>query len=406
MPICIINAVWQLIGKAGIGCIDLHADKLIEEAIKKTGLEDFGPGPFREALKQLLYALDSEAALNALGRKLIKSEILKGLSVQLQIQDWFTRHPEIANEEINAPVIIIGMPRSGTTILHELMQLDADNRIPLYWEVDAPCPPPEKAMYTTDSRIKQQKKKLAFSHYLMPEVVKMHRLGAELPQECVAITTNVFCSMQYTTIYRIPSYQRWLMNEADMKAVYRFHRRFLQLLQWRCPGKRWVLKSPGHLWHLESLLCEYPDARLVQTHRDPLKIVSSLASMVPTLRSMASNDLEPRAIALEWAECNSEALQESVNARKTGVIKPEQVVDIRFGDFMADPTSEVEKIYRSFDMPFSDEVASKIRTYIAENPHDKHGGHKHRFEDCGLNYEEERERVREYQEYFHVPSEF
>jgi len=403
-PIRAINRVGGIVSSTGLGHASLDPDELIATAKKQTGLVNFGEGPHRNALGILCTALENEAKLSFLGRHLTRQQLLKGLHDQLQLQDWFRRHPEIADEKIEQPLIIIGMPRTGTTILHELMTQDAANRNPLFWEVAYPFPPPETASYATDARIKRHQRELDFSHYLMPGVQGMHRMGAQLPQECVAVTAYVFTSMLYSTIFRIPSYTRWLENGADHAAAFRFHRRFHQLLQWRCKAKHWVVKSPGHLWTLPALLNEYPDARLVQTHRDPLRILSSLTSLSATIRQAYSTHIDTQAIAHEWSDTCAFALNASMKARQSGILQAQQVIDIQFGDFMRTPVECVRAIYQKFDLPFDEQLTTRIPQYIAANPSDKHGGHKHSFADTGLDLTSERAKVREYQDYFGVAS--
>ena len=399
------NLILSSLNKLGLAGCSLQPDDLLRTARKRTRLKHLGDTYSREALERLSASMDNEAELTPIGRLLTRELLVTGLSNQLKLEDWFSRHPEIAQQDIAEPIIIIGMPRTGTTILHELMALDPANRVPQTWEVASPFPPPEHATYETDPRIKEEQTRLKVSHYLMPGVENMHRMGAQLPQECVAITSDVFLTMLYTTIYHIPSYAEWLANAADMSIAYRYHRRMHQLLQWRTRQSRWVLKSPGHLWSLEALLTEYPDARLVQTHRDPLKITSSLASMVPTMRSAYQYKIDAGAVASEWANTNALALNASLRARQSGAIRPEQIIDIQFSDFIQSPERAVESIYRKFDLEFTPQLADVIRQYIADNPADKHGGHKHYFSDTGLDAEKERARVYDYQAYFNVLSE-
>lgn len=404
-PIRAINGLGRAARGLGLCRSSLDPERLIAEAQRSTRLEDYGPGPFREELAILARSLEDEARLNTVGRAIARRSLLDGLEVQLRLQDWFNRHPEIAAQEIREPVIIIGMPRTGTTILHELMALDRNNRVPMTWEAAQPFPPPEADTYDSDPRIAAQDRRLKFSHYLMPGVENMHRMGAALPQECVAITAYAFTSMQFSTIYRLPTYAHWLQH-CDLGPSYRFHRRMLQYLQWRYARPHWVLKSPAHLWGLEALLAEYPDARLIQTHRDPLKIVSSLASMIPTLRAAGSDDIDVGEVAREWADSCVFALNASLRSRQSGVIDPSRVVDIQFGEFMSSQAGAVEKAYRALGLDFSPQLAGAIDAYIHANPADKHGGHKHRFDDTGLDVAAERARVREYQDYFGVASEF
>jgi hypothetical protein len=391
----------------GFSRISLQPDALIDAAKRKTGLHDFGEGPFRDNLDILVDSLEREAYLTPVGRLLTREVLITSLSKQLQLQEWFRRHPEIANEKVTTPLIIIGMPRTGTTILHELMALDPNNRCPLFWEVEAPFPPPETRTYDHDPRIARSASHIKLSHYLMPGVEGMHRMGAQLPQECVSITADVFASMLYNTIYRIPTYAKWLAEEADMAPVYRYHRRMHQLLQWRCPAKRWVIKSPAHLWSIEALLREYPDAKLVQTHRDPLRIVSSLVSMTAVMRSAYENGgIDVDDLAREWSNSCSFALNASLKTRSSGAIPPQQIVDIQFGSFMKSAEAEVERIYDAFGFEFTPAFAQRIREYLAVNSAEKHGGHKHQFSDTRLDYAREREKVKGYQEYFGVRSEF
>jgi len=401
LPVRILNALGRVFPRR-----PLQPGALIDAARRGTGLEDFGPdGPFEQALGILCDALDTEASLTPVGRLLARRMLLQGLQTQLQLQDWHRRHPEIAEQPVEKPVVIIGMPRTGTSILHELMALDPANRCPLSWEVAHPFPPPESETRASDPRIAAYARELRVSHYLMPGIENMHRMGTELPQECVAITAYAFVSMQLNTIFHVPSYTRWLEDGADHAAAYRFHRRFLQYLQWRCPGERWVLKSPAHLWQIEALMREYPDAKLVQTHRDPLKIVSSLASMIPTLRSAYARNIDPLAVAKEWSENCASALNASLASRRAGTVGPGQVVDIQFRDFMRDPAAELHRLYAAFDLPFSERYEESIRHYVAENPADKHGGHRHRFEDTGLDVPTERRKTDAYLHYFDVTPE-
>ena len=400
-PIRALNGLLGLLPRAS-----LSPATLIDRARRRTGLADFGPeGPYEEGLTVLCRALEEEADLTPLGRLLARQMLVQALACQLRLQDWLAREPTILEAAIECPLVIVGMPRTGTTILHELLALDPSNRCPLTWEVAHPFPPPETASYAGDPRIARHARELRFSEYLMPGVQNMHRMGAALPQECVAITAQVFVSMQYNTIFRVPSYTRWLEHDADHVRIYRYHRRFLQYLQWRHRGERWVLKSPAHLWTLEALLQVYPDARLVQTHRDPLRIVSSLGSMLPTLRSAYSRVADPQAVAREWSQNCASALDASVASRRAGAISPSQVCDIQFREFMQDPVGEVRRLYAQFDIPLRPGLEAAIRLYLAQNPASKHGGHRHAFADTGLDPVQERQKVSDYQGYFAVPSE-
>ena len=383
----------------------LSADRLYRLASKKTGLTDFGNPSYRVGFDKLLASLNEEANLTPLGRIIATEEVLTALTNRLQLEAHHQQHPEIGAEPIRSPIIMMGMGRSGTTILHELLALDPRNRIPATWEVDMPFPPPEKASCDSDPRIDIIQKRLDRTDSIIPDFKSIHRMGARLPQECVRITTGEFASMIFGVTYEVPSYSNWMLEEADLAPAYEYHRRFLQLLQWKCPAERWVLKSPGHLWSLEEMLAAYPDARLIQTHRDPLKTASSLSSLISTLRAMGSDAVDPAAIAKQWMRWNTVGVNASARARQDGLIAPAQVIDVSFYEFMNAPLEQVRRIYDFFELELSPRVRTRMQDYLNTHTADQHGTHRYDFHDFGLDLAEERERVRPYQEYFAVPSE-
>ncbi|HTC23514.1 MAG TPA: sulfotransferase, partial [Gemmatimonadales bacterium] len=289
------------------------------------------------------------------------------------------------------------------TILHDLLAQDPAHRVPLTWEVDRPFPPPETATYETDPRIAEVQAQLDMSELLIPGFKAMHPLGARIAQECVRITAADFRSMIFPTQYRVPSYARWLLHEADMAPAYRWHRRFLQALQSRHRAARWVLKSPGHVWCLGGLLAEYPNALLVQTHRDPLRIIASLTSLRATLRRLASDDPSTASDAAEFADYLIDGLDRSVTAREDGTVPTDRIVDVQFTAFMADPFATIRTIYERLGLEPTGEVERRMRDFLAVNPQDKHGRHHYTFADTGLDEGEWRERARRYQQYFDVP---
>ncbi len=400
-----LNAVGRGIRALGMPLGRLDADALVASARKRTGLSDFCVETFREGLRQLVASLEDDAHLSTLGRVIARTDIGQLLENRLQLQECRRHNPEIASVKIERPIFIIGMPRTGTTILHEVIAQDPRIRVPLTWEVDRPIPPPETATYSSDSRIAEVDKTLSRTDTLIPDFKRMHPMGASLPQECVRITAMDFASMIFQTTNRVPGYAEWLHEKADLAPTYALHRRTLQHLAWRCPRDRWVLKSPGHLWHIETLLREYPDACLVQTHRDPMKIVASLTSLVSALRTMASDRVERLEVAREWAEQVRAGLEASVRARESGVVPRGQVVDVQFREFMSDPIAAIRKIYETFGLEMTADVEQRMRAFLAANPDDKHGKHAYRFAATGLSLDEERERVAHYQRYFDVPSE-
>jgi len=231
-------------------------DALLEAAMGSTGLSDMGEPTWREGLDRLLADLDGPARLNDLGRTIVQTEVTGYLGTRMEILAWRSAHPEVADGAVTRPIVIVGQPRTGTTILYDLLAQDPANRAPLTWEVDQPCPPPESATYDSDPRIDQAEAIAAMPDLIIPGFTDFHPLGARLAQECVRMTGGDFRSMIFPTQYDIPEYNRWLLHEADMAPAYRWHRVYLQHLQSRHAGDRWLLKSPAHLWSLGALLDE------------------------------------------------------------------------------------------------------------------------------------------------------
>jgi hypothetical protein len=349
--------------------------------------------------------LNSEARLSALGEQIAGGEIAGYLSTRLGIIEWRKQHPEIAAADVVPPIVIVGQARTGTTILHDLLAQDAANRVPLTWEVDTPLPPPETSTFHTDPRIAASQELLDGVELVIPGFQAMHPMGALLPQECVRMTGGDFRSMIFPTQYRVPSYARWLIDEADMAPAYRWHRIYLQHLQSRHPAPRWVLKSPGHLWCLGAMLDEYPNALMVQTHRDPLRIIASLTSLMSVLRKLGSDEISKPDIAAEFADYLIAGLDRSVAARTDGTVPADRVVDVQFRSFMADPFATIHEIYEKLGLTLGAEAEARMRAFLADNTTEKHGGHHYTWADTELDLGEWRERARNYQDYFGVESE-
>jgi hypothetical protein len=383
----------------------LDPDRLVELALAATGLDDFGEPTWQPGLERYAASLRTEAHLHELGEQIAAGEITEYLSTRLGLVDWRKQHPEIAEVDVTPPIVIVGQARTGTTILHDLLAQDPANRVPLTWEVDRPLPPPESATYHTDPRIAASQELLDGVELVIPGFQAMHPMGALLPQECVRMTGCDFRSMIFPTQYRVPSYARWLIDEADMAPTYRWHRLFLQHLQSRHPAPRWVLKSPGHLWCLGALLTEYPNALLVQTHRDPLRIIASLSSLMSVLRRLGSDDISIPDIAGEFADYLAEGLDRSVAARADGTVPADRVVDVQFRAFMTDPFATIHEVYARLGLQLEAGAEQRMRDFLADNTTEKHGGHQYTWSDTGLDLHEWRERTRAYQEYFDVPSE-
>ena len=365
--------------------VDLDLEVLMGEAQQRAdGLQDLGSGPFIENLKRLLASLESEARLNPIGRIIAKERILGHTVNRLNYVNDRKRFPEIAKQEIVRPVFIIGMPRTGTTILHDILAQDPANRAPLTWEAMFPSPPPETASFDKDPRIEACAATFPDIDALIPGFKAMHPMGALLTQECVTMMGETMCTPLFHNQFRVPSYEDWVDQEADFGDVYDFHLQQLQHLQSRHMRDRWVLKTGAHMWGLEHLLATYPDARIVFTHRDPVDSMTSYASLTALVRTMGSDEVDRVEIAQDWTARLRRVIEHALEVREARDYPDAIFYDMKFSDFVGDQFSAVQKIYESFDLPMNEKAAIRMRAFIDDNPQGKHGAHQYTPEEFGV----------------------
>lgn len=396
------NVIGMALQRTGlpVGRLDEHA--LLKEARRRTGLADFGDDAFYQPLRMLLASYESEAGLTWVGRLAARRDAERLLMNRLRLVDDRKRYPGIATQEIRRPLFIMGLPRTGSTLLHNLLAQDPANRAPLTWEVLDPSPPPADREH--DPRIKKVQKLLNRFDRLAPSFKAIHPMGTRQPIECVAIMSHTFISPQFQSTYRIPSYQKWL-NSGDLRSVYRFHREFLQHLQWAHARERWVLKAPFHLVGLDALLSVYPDARIVQTHRDPRKVIASVASLDAVLRRAFSHDVDLKAIGAEALSQWSAAVQQGITLRKKYDVASPQFLDVYYSDLVRDPLSTIRNLYRHFEMELSPEAERRMQVYVTQHPKDQHGPHRYSLAQFGLIPEEVSAYFTDYTRVFGVPVE-
>ncbi|MCK5755384.1 MAG: sulfotransferase [Mycobacterium sp.] len=378
-------------------------DDLIEQACHAAGCADFGEAGWREGLDRVCDGLITQARLNALGVEIASADLVRALTHRLQITAWRGTHPEVAAAPVERPIVIVGQPRTGTTILFDLLATDPALRAPLTWEVDNPHPLPDPKEYETDPRIAATQAAIEMSEQIVPGLLVHHPMGARVGQECVRMTAGQFTSMIFSVQYRLPDYYRWLLYDADHGPAYRYHRMFLQHLQSAVRGQ-WLLKSPAHLWHLDALIAEYPDALIVQTHRDPLNVISSISALTHHLRRLASDESSITDCAAQSCEEIVVGLERATEMRDSGVMPESQVIDVHFADFMRDPLATVRTLYTALGRELDCTTETRMREHLAAHPGD-HGGTRYRWSDTGLDAGEVRERVRRYQERYGVADE-
>jgi hypothetical protein len=388
---------------AGILRRPLQVEDLIVRARKQSGYSDFGGTGFVEPLRRLLAACSApEADLSLIGRLATRWDVVRFLSNLLRFRAEEARHPEIAGQKIEQPIFITGLPRSGTTFLHRLMMTDPVNRAPLVWETISPWPNASGP----DRRAANVARQLKMFEWLAPEFRALHPLDATSPQECSEITAHVFRSLRFDTNYHLPAYRRWL--DADVGRhlpAYQFHRRFLSHLQFQDrKAGRWVLKCPEHVFALRAIRTVYPDARLIFVHRDPVKVLLSVAHLTEVLRRPFTRQLDPKVIGRDesarWLAGAERMMQTGDDA---GL--PEPVCHVHHMDLISDPVATVDGVYRHFGMRLPDAAATSIERYVAERPNGGYGPRNYAFEDHGLNEADERERFRPYMLRFGIASE-
>ncbi|MGB5191553.1 MAG: sulfotransferase [Polyangiales bacterium] len=396
-----LNLVGGGLGRLGLALPSLDEQSLLDAAIVRAGSSDFGGDDFLEGMRVLLDSVEREANLSTLGRVSCRETLLRYLENRLRLTEYRTQHPEVAEQAIERPLFIVGLPRTGTTLLFNLLSQDSDNRVPLSWEVEWPVPPPEPETYETDPRIKDAEKLFGNLDRLIPTLPAIHEFGAQLPQECVPINAHEFLSMQFHITFHVPSYQAWL-NEQNMVRSYEFHRKFLQHLQSKYRKKRWALKSPAHLPAIDELLEVYPDALIIHTHRDPGNVMPSLASLHYAFRGMNSDSVNPARIGRNVMDAWSIHLQRAVEARRRHRDKPEQFFDAHFEDTLADPVDLLRRAYEHFGLELSDVARDRMSAFLAANPRGSRGVHRYASEDFGLEIDDIRRRFADYVDEFGV----
>ena len=329
-----------------------------------------------------------------------RTELLRSLRQRLLLTETWRDDPSILDEPIDAPVFVVGTARSGTSILHELLALDPASRVPLTWELLHPG----EALTDAEQARRAGHQVHSFWADLRPTYATMHHNHGDEPNECIFATMLEFVSDQWGGTYDIPTYSAHLVG-TDHTDAYRYHRKVLQTLQRRDRRDRWVLKAPSHLAQLRTLFSVYPDARVVQVHRDPLKTVPSTISLMATLKSMHSDDVDGTALAPLVSMGYGLMLDDTIDARASGELPDHQFVDVRYHELMADPSGTVEQAYRALGLAWPAGLADAMRAHLAERPKDARGVHEYSLTEMGLDAATERARFTRYQSTYGVPAE-
>lgn len=390
--------------------IQIEPEALCAEAQARTGLSHWGDADFRRRLDVLCRSLRDETNMSDFGKVMAFESLAKALANRLRIEDLIARHPEIEQEPVERPIIICGMPRTGTTHLHNLMSADPNLRHLPYWEslepvlAEAERPAPDAAD-ATDPRLGRCAQACMFMDGLLPHFKRMHEMTVEHAHEEIQLLANDISGMLFETMAHVPGW-RDDYKAHDQTPSYRYLRRTLQALSWldRQSGndahapRRWVLKSPQHLEQFGPLLKVFPDATLVITHRDPLAVVASMATMVAYARRLNTTQPDVAAIGRYWAERAADLLNGGLASR--GGLPAERTVDVRLDDFMADEIGTLKRIYAVADQPLEALSLAKMAEYTAANPRGRHGAVIYDLKALGLDAGELRARMQPYAERF------
>jgi hypothetical protein len=376
--------------------VSLAGEDLIDHAMRATGLDDFGGDGWRVPFDVLLRALEEESRLHLAGRLIVRTELIQALRNRLLLTELWRRQPAMLEAPVEAPAFIVGSPRSGTSILHELMACDPASRAPAMWEMWHPTGGEGEAAIADNVT--------RFWSDVQPEYETMHANSGYLPNECIFITLHEFLSDHWGGVHVVPSYDAHLIR-SDQRPAYRFHRRFLQTLQARGGSQRWLLKAPSHLFQLRTLFDVYPDARIIRTHRDPLKTLPSAINLMGTLKWMRCEAVEMSGAAAMMPPGYAYIYQKEIEWRADGTLPDDRFIDVHFHDLVRDPAGTVEAVYRRLGWPFGEDLQREIVDYVARKPKDARGKHRYSLADVGLAGDEERERFRFYTGHYGVAEE-
>ena len=382
-PLRALNAVGNAIKRLGREVPSLDPAGVVRAATKKAGCHDLGSYSYEEPLEVFLASCEAEAELTTFGRILVTKMLAAALTNRIELHRWSLDHPAVAKETIDSPWIIVGLPRTGTSLLSMLLGLDPMARPLRQWEAAHLIPPPTLEGAEEDPRIALTAKELDGLMKLNPPLKAMHPFGATLAQECVSLFMYDVRTLALETQAHVPTYARWL-EQADMAPAYAQHKLALQALQSAQPTERWILKTPNHLWHLDALLAAYPDARIIWTHRDPGPVVTSLASLANAGQRPLTSRADPRPAAEEWKRKCAFALS-------SAVAYDEKTADgwcqhLSYDSLVADPVAAVRALYGTFGDEVSGLHARRMEAFLEQRPQDAFGHHRYDPADFGWTY--------------------
>lgn len=384
---------------------DFEPESLLEEARRRTGLEDFGDPCFREPMERLLFSLGREARLTPAGRRAQRERVVGSLVTRLSAEAFIARHPEIESERLEAPLVIVGPTRSGTTRLHRMLALDPRHQAVLWWENRSPVPIRGTDWRRNDPRIDEARDEVRQVLTAAPEMRAIHPWDPMGPDEDALLCEHAFLSYVPESSVHVPSYRDWMQHQ-DVTPAYHFLARMLRILQWQKRergehGTRWILKTPQHLGFIATFCRVFPDARVVQTHRDPLSAVPSAASMYSTLWRITSDAVDLAAVGRQCRDRLELDLGRFLAHRAEREREaPNAFFDVWFEDMERDPITPIERLYAWLGTPWLSETRAALEQWLVDNAREKRPPHRYGFETFGLSREDLERCFADYRERF------
>ena len=403
--IAVANRLGRLLSGVGIGGKPITVGGVLSDARRKMGLSDFGDEGFFEPLEVLVDSINREAALNPIGHLIIRGRIVGVLANKLVAQNTIKQHPEILEIPVQAPIVVAGLARTGTTMLHRMIAQDSGIRSLASWEAINPAPPIRKTG-KKDPRFAQAAAAAKGLKYMSPGFFAIHPAEPDAPEEEVILLEQAFLTTTPEAMMNVPTYSKWL-EEQDHVPAYQALKRMMQYLQWQRPGigkdVRWVLKTPHHQEYFDPLLEVFPNATLVHTHRDPLKTSPSLFSMLTHLQMIFSDDVDPNRVASHWLDKIENMARRTMATRDR--VNDRGFVDVSYYDVVRDPLPQVARIYEAAGAELTPEALKAMESSRKVNKQHKYGRHKYSLADFGMTKEDVESRIAPYRTRFNVPYE-
>jgi hypothetical protein len=366
--------------RLGVGSAELREAELLRAARSKTGLRDFGDEAFREPLQMLVRSINTEARLHPVGRAITQLRLIGALCTRLRVAERVKREPALLQRTLPAPIVIAGLQRTGTTLLHRLLASDPTLRALHSFEAIAPVSPRSVSRFGLDPRLYQAKLSERALRYMAPEFFAIHQVEALAPEEDVLLLDYAFMSTVPEATLHVPSYARWLEAQ-DHTPAYEYLALLLKLIAGD-DARRWVLKTPHHLEYLDVLRKVFPGVAIIQTHRDPVRTLASFCSMIWHARGVFSDAVDAHEVGRHWSRKVGRMLERGLTVRAAAADRG--FVDVAYDALIQDPVRCIEQVYAGLGLPFGEPVERALETTRAENPQHKYGVHRYELADFGL----------------------